>query len=77
MLGIDDIEKLFINTILLLTKYYIFSCKYKKVYPSFSEVISILKINLRVELYCSTMLSPAKRQKIQSIWDQISNFIGD
>ena len=51
ILGINDIGKLFLNTIMLLTKYYIFSCKYKKVYPSFSEIISVLKTNLKIERF--------------------------
>jgi hypothetical protein len=40
---------LYINSILLITKYYIYSCKFKKVVPSFSGVISLLRYKYKIE----------------------------
>jgi hypothetical protein len=36
LLGIENVDYLYINSILLITKYYIYSRKFKKVVPSFS-----------------------------------------
>ena len=47
LLGIENVDYLYINSILLITKYYIYSCKFKKVVPSFSGVISYSGTNIK------------------------------
>jgi hypothetical protein len=37
------LDYLYINSVLLISKYYIYSCKFKKVVPSFSGVMSLLR----------------------------------
>ena len=51
LLGIKNVEYLYINSILLITKYYMYSCKFKIVVPSFSGVISLLRYKYKIEFF--------------------------
>ena len=51
LLGIENVDYLYINSILLITKYYIYSCKFKKVVPSFSRVISLLGYKYKIDFF--------------------------
>jgi hypothetical protein len=62
LLGIEHLDYLYINSILLISKYYIYSCKFKKVVPSFSGVMSLLRHKYKIEFFSASMLPPAKRQ---------------
>jgi hypothetical protein len=64
LLGIENVDYLYINSILLITKYYIYSCKFKKVVPSFSGVISLLRYNYKIEIFSASMLPPAERWRV-------------
>jgi hypothetical protein len=48
LLGIENVNYLYINSILLITKYYIYSCQFQKVVPSFSGVISLLRYKYKI-----------------------------
>ena len=48
LLGIKNVEYLYINSILLITKYYMYSCKFNIVVPSFSGVISLLRYKYKI-----------------------------
>jgi hypothetical protein len=56
------------QSILLITKYYIYSCKFKTVVPSFSVVISLLRSKYKIEIFSASMLPPAKREVVRDIW---------
>ena len=65
LLEIENVDYLYINSILLITKYYIYSCKFKKVVPSFLGVMSLLRHKYKIELFSASMLPPAKRQRVR------------
>jgi hypothetical protein len=67
---------LYINSILLITKYYIYSCKFKKVVPSFSGVISLLRHKYKIKTNSASMLPPAERQRVRDRWQEILLFMG-
>jgi hypothetical protein len=67
---------LYINSILLITKYYIYSCKFKKVVPSFSGVISLLRHKYKIKKNSASMLPPAERQRVRDRWQEILLFMG-
>jgi len=77
LLGIENVDYLYINSILLITKYYIYSCKFKKVVPSFSGVISLLRYKYKIEIFSASMLPPAKRQRVRDRWHEILLFMGE
>jgi hypothetical protein len=66
LLGIENVDYLYINLILLITKYYIYSCKFQEVVPSFSGVISLLRHKYKIEIFSASMLPPAKRQRVRN-----------
>jgi len=69
--------RLLVNSILLITKYYIYSCKFKKVVPSFSGVISLLRYKYKIEIFSASMLPLAKRQIVRDRWHEILLFMGE
>jgi hypothetical protein len=62
---IEHVDCLYINSILLITKYYIYPCKFKKVVPSFSGVLHLLRCNYKIEMFSASMLLPAMRQRVR------------
>ena len=65
LLGIENVDYLYINSIMLITKYYIYSCKFKKVVPSFSGVMSLFRHKYKIDFFSASMLPPAKRQRVR------------
>ena len=74
---IEHVDCLYINSILLITKYYMYPCKFKKVVPSFSGVLPLLRYNYKIEMLSASMLPPAMRQKVRDRWHEILLFMGE
>ena len=62
LLGIENVDYLYIYSIMLITKYCIYSCNFKKVVPSFSGVMSLLRHKCKIFFFSASMLPSAKRQ---------------
>ena len=76
LLGIENVDYLYIYSIMLITKYCNYSCNSKKVVPSFSGVMSLLRHKCKKLFFSASMLPPAKRQRVRDIWHEILLFMG-
>jgi hypothetical protein len=77
LLGIENVDYLYIYSIMLITKYCIYSCNFKKVVPSFSGVMSLLRHKCKIFFFSASMLPPAKRQRVRDRWHEILLFMGE
>jgi hypothetical protein len=76
LLGIENVDYLYINSIMLITKYYIYSCKFKKVVPSFSGVMSLLRHKYKIDFFFCINAASCKETE-SSRWHALLLFMGE